>query len=137
MRKKIIRFFFIGLIILGLLFLSTVYIISPYYIKKNAEYNSIKEISTKYYYYINNDSTDIRDGLYINNISESDLLIEYYRTLNDTTEPSIFFGGSIFFRNKPIYILDFIDNDSLIAKVIDSNNHKAYIYVPLLHKEKP
>ena len=129
------------LIVVGLLiilFLSTVYIISPFYKRKAFTYESIKKDSFSYYYYYSNsDSTDIRNGIYIFNLSDSDSLKKYYMALNDSVEPIAFFKGGVIEMSKPLYIVEYFGSDSLIAKIIDSNNREAYVYTPLLHTEKP
>lgn len=128
---------FIGITLL-VLFLSTVLIIGPYFKRTALIYESIKQNSTSYYYYYSNiDSTDIRDGIYIIRLADSDSLKNYYQTLNDNFEPTIRFRGSIVPMSLQLYIIEYFGNDSLIAQVIDSNNHKVYVYTPLLHKEKP
>ncbi|GEM_PF-3264454 len=127
---------FIGILLLAL-YLSTVLIIGPFYKRVGSSYESLKKNSTQYYYYYSNiDSSDIRDGIFIFKFADSDSLIRYYLTLNDNFEPTANFQGGLIDKNKPLYIIEYFGKDSLIAKVIDSNNCENYVYTPLLHKLK-
>lgn len=132
--RNILLYIFVTLLIL---FLVTKLIITPYYKRLGIAYESIKNNSNEvYYYYSNSDGTDIRDGIYLFELSKSDSLIQYYKSLNDSVEPIANFQGGLINRKEPLYIIEYYGIDSAICKVIDVNNHSYYVYKTLLHSNR-
>jgi hypothetical protein len=99
----------------------------------------------KWYYYIPNlNPVVVNAGFILNDIDEKDKFVKYFREQESGINPVIGFEGELIPIDTPVYIIDKIDNDTSLVKIIcyfdvpNSDMHflKGYLFKKYLHEKK-